>query len=170
MSDFTLEGYRAQLKNVARPYLFYCLIPVKNAEVQILKFLVSSHTVPSRTISELPTNWQGYTYYWAGVSTWESWQCNFILESNMKGYTDFIKWMKDIHDPDTNKHGDPDDYETKSVKLQQLEHQTGAVLYQWELHNVWPQTTAGYEMSYSATDSPASFAVTFRYQWATFDN
>lgn len=74
LNQFDLDSFRANVRNVARPYLFYIQVPVPGATSFERRFtyLAQSTTIPDRTVDVLSTNWQGYTYKLGGTSKWET--------------------------------------------------------------------------------------------------
>lgn len=89
LNNFDLNSFRANVQNVARPYLFYIQVPVPDASGTERRFtyLAQSTKIPDRSVDVLTTNWQGYNYKLGGVSKWETWDVTFLVDDKAVGYT-----------------------------------------------------------------------------------
>ena len=178
ISKFDLDSFRAQIKNVARPYLFYIQVPSPvggQGDQRRFTYLAQSTKIPDRSVDVLSTNWQGYTYKLGGVSKWETWDVTFLVDDTATGYNNMRKWCDVVHNPSTNVHGDPGDgsngYVRDTVLCQQIHHQNPAqVLIEFNLIGAWPSKVGGYELKYEASTTPATFTVTFEFIYAKFSD
>ena len=184
LSDFSLNNFRGAVKNVVRPYLFYVQIPTfptspagdgssSTGEARRFTYLAQSTKIPERELEILKINWQGYEYKIGANSKWSSWDVDFIIDDKAESYTELRKWCDAVHDPVTNKHGDPgtgsDGYVRDGITVQQIHHkEPGTVLVEFQLIGAWPSKVSGYDLKYQVATEPAMVKVTFEYVYAKF--
>ena len=165
---FNLDSMIGAFKDFARGYLFYARItnPVTALD-QNHPYLVNSTTLPTQTIEAITSNWQGNEYKIGGVSTFAELTISFKCDTAQELRSDFLKWMKKIHDPVSNVHGTPSEY-FGQVDLSQLNSE-GRAIMSYSLINAWPSAVGEITLDYG-TKEISTFDVTFTYQYHTVDN
>ena len=159
---FKIDEFKAQYQDLARQYLFlvkidspYGFIGTDNA-----KFLVESSSLPESTIDPIEINWQGMVFPVGSTQTYSDWTVTFRLDNAADIRRDFLRWMKKVHDPQSNIHGSPTDY----MRDQTVEHLNpkGEIIQTIKLRNAWPTSVGALDLSYD-TKEISTFDVTFRY-------
>jgi len=161
---FNLDSMLGAYKDHARGYLFK--FEIHNAPTGFWRdkypYLVRSTTIPSSTLAEIKTDWQGMEYKLAGTQTYEDFTVTFAVDPAAIIRYDFVNWINFIHDPSTNVHGNPSSYMCL-LELSQLDVE-GKENIKYQMVNAWPKTISAPTLDY-ATKDILKFDVTFAYQY-----
>ena len=184
MSNFHIEGLKAQIGDYARPYLFYVSIdelpPGLNDKFFTVggasdrmgnmegrsnqrQFLVRSTSLPASQIDQIPIAYQGLTYKIGSTHTFADWSCTYNIDGNSDIRHFFLQWASLIHNPITNRHCSPSRYFGKVFLSHVNGH--GQTIQEYKLIGAWPSTVGEVSLDYSEKGNVASFQVTFQYQW-----
>lgn len=168
-AGFNIDSFKAHFVNSARTYLFYFTPqpPNKGGSFTAIgqtnsTYLVRSTKIPGQKVSEVSLDWQGYKFNYGGKTEFDgSWDCVFYLDSDMTIYNDFIEWLRLVHDPETNVHGDPGDYFSEQT-VTMLSHK-GNELFKCSFVNMYPTGISDIDLSYSNDATPAEVTVSWKY-------
>ena len=173
-ADGFLTSFKAGVDgNFARAYLFYATItrqPIGLTSLAKQKYLVRSTSMPQSTIEQIEVPFQGMLYKMASTSTFDTWECTFNADNDMKLRKYFVDWMKLVHDPKTNKHGSPENYYGE-IQIDMLNpFQTfdntsdPKIKYKSTLFQCWPSVVGAIDLAYDSKEI-AQFPVTLTYGW-----
>lgn len=168
---FNIDSFKAHFVNSARTYLFY-FQPQKPSKGSYTSlgtggkkdptYLVRSTKIPGQKVSEVSLDWQGYKFNYGGKTEFDgTWDTSFYLDSDMSIYNDFIEWLRIVHDPETNVHGDPEDYFTQQTVVM-LSHK-GNELFKCSFVNMYPTSISEVGLAYSNDASPVEVTVGWKY-------
>lgn len=163
---FNLDDMIGKYKDFARGYLFYAKITSPVGIDGDHPYLVSSASLPTQTIEPLEAAWQGNTYKFGGVNTFDTVEIVFRADTAQGLRSDFLRWMQNIHDPVSNIHGNPGEY-MGQVDLTQLDGQ-GEGIMSYSLINAFPSGVGEVTLGYDAKEI-STFGVTFTYQYHVVD-
>ena len=168
MVDFNLDGFKSKYRNFARSYLFECKI---NGFATVNhEYLVKSTKLPEQTFEEIVADLQGNDFKIAGNTKIADFTIDFIVDQKAVLRKDFLKWSKDIHNTETNAHGEPSSSGYfKDITLKHIEKiikktSKGVPSITYELIGAWPKTIGEVNLDYSSKEF-ATFSVTFAYQY-----
>jgi len=156
MVAFNLGGLYSTHSDFARAYLFECIIDGFDS------LLVKTTGLPEKTITQITSDWQGNTYKIGGTSEFSDLNITFNMDKEDKVRKDFMKWMKDIHNPENNIHGSPDAY-FKDIILKHLSPQNTEII-KYKFVDAWPTSISEVSLDHS-TKEIATFDVSFAYQF-----
>lgn len=165
MPEFNLDDFMGTYGDLARNYLFYCRVSQPAAGIaweRDFVYLVKSTSLPTRTIEELPVNWQGNIYKLASTSTFAEQTIEWNVDINSNVRSALLEWSKLIHNPETNVHGNPNEYMGR-IELQHLDGE-GNPISQFSLIKCWPSEVGEIAVSYDSKEI-ATFSTTWSYQY-----
>ena len=172
----TLDDYRAQVKEVARPNRFFLSIPGKPKGInpfnfsEEMQYHVKSAALPGRTLGDI-TNlyWQGMNNKIAGDPTFDDMPIIFINNVNFNLKLLMEQWMSGIVDPITNTRLSHDDYKG-IIRLDQLGKGAGNIIATYFLHGCYPKSLEPVELNQETIDQIEEFTVTFSLDyWSSSD-
>jgi hypothetical protein len=166
---FDIGGLVSQAGDYARNYLFYAQISQSPVGIEFSKthmYLVSTAKLPAQTIEEISTDWQGMAYKIGGTTSFETLDIEFKCDPAQALRSQFLNWMRLVHDPISNIHGIPAVYFGK-VGLSQLDG-LGQPTASYDLIHAWPSTVSDVTLDYS-DKSISKFTVTFTYLYHTMN-
>lgn len=165
---FNLDSMVGSYKDFARGYLFYAKVTGGGVSFDSKHpYLVNSTVLPAQAIEPITTNWQGNEYKIGGVNTFSDFTITFKSDVKNDLRTKFLEWTKEIHNPTTNVHGNPDKY-FGQVDLTQLDVE-GKPIMSYSLINAWPSSVGEMTLDYSSKEI-STFDVVFTYQYHTVDS
>lgn len=164
MPGFDINSFLANFNNGAKQYLFYIFInnPFGRLGTESTAYLVRSSSLPEGTIDVIEADWQGSKYRIGSTHTFGEWTVTFNVDVPALVHTDFEEWQRNIHDPETNTHGDPGLY-LADQRIWLLDGE-GNMVKEKMLVGAWPSTVGEVTLDYSAKEL-AQFDVTFTYQF-----
>lgn len=173
-SGFNIDAFRARFVNSYKTYLFYFTpswpggissdITQDNAT-----YLVRASNLPGRNVTVNTIEWQGVPYKYGGKTEGaQSWTVEFLLDNNLSLYNTYIEYLRLIHDPDTNIHGDPSEYQLQQT-LYLLDHKNRGPVLKCNFIDMFPTTVPAIDLAYSDDGSPKTFSVTFEYTRHTYE-
>jgi len=171
MVAFNLQGLWGAHRDFARSYLFECTI--EGFKGNNHAHLVKATSLPERTINQLTTDWQGNTYKIGGTSEYSDFIITFNMDAKGDLRRDFLIWMDNIHDPESNVHGSPEtntnggyfrDVTLKHLNGQPSNDGIGNSIMTYRLIDAWPTSVGEVSLDYS-TKEIATFDVSFAYQY-----
>jgi hypothetical protein len=164
---FSIDQFRSNFEKYggARPYLFYVIPSFPMSVGRDLEdmpiYLVRSSSIPGKEIEAVEVSWQGSKYPFGGKTTFSDWTVTFTVDAKAKLYNAFLDWSDLIHDPATNKHGNPRDYMVDQV-IQLLSPDGAEAILSMKLIGAWVKTVANLDLAYDGSDV-ATFDVTYGY-------
>jgi hypothetical protein len=164
VQGFNINDFKAQYQDLARAYTFMIMVSmppgVSSLGTDRIKYLISASSMPASTMTPLEINWQGQIFPVGSVQTFTDWSVTFRLDAAAQLRKDFTKWLKMVHDPVTNIHGDPNTY----MVDQEAWHLSpqGKVISKMKLVNAFPVSVGELGFDYSSTEI-VTFDVGFRY-------
>lgn len=164
-SGFNLDEFMAANADYARGYTFYISVHGSFMNTEQQKFLVKSSTLPASTIPQAEVNWQGNAYKIGTTQEFAEFTITYSVDINDDIRLRYEDWMKYIHDPKTNVHGDPTQYMV-GIDLEHISHANGATLMTYQLVGAWPSNITEMALDYASKET-ATFDVTFTYQYHT---
>ncbi len=166
---FKLDDMMGKYRDFARGYLFYAqVIPPGGISIQQdHPYLVKSTTLPKQTVEVSEVDWQGNKYKVANTSTFDTITITFRSDTAQSLRREFLMWMKKIHDPVSNIHGLPSEYQG-TVDLTQINAQSSPIM-SYKLVNAFPSDIAEVTLDYSSKEM-SEFGVTFTYQYHIVDS
>ena len=159
---FNLDDMIGKYKDFARGYLFYVKVTSPVGIQRDHPYLVSTASLPAQSLETTSTNWQGNEYKFATVNTFDTFEITFKADVVHELRTNFLTWMKQIHDPVSNIHGNPADY-FGQVDMTQL-NSSGVGIMDYSLINAFPSAVGEISLDYG-TREISTFTVTFTYQY-----
>ncbi len=165
--SFNLDAFMAGGRDFARGYTFYAKINNSIFD-ESDKFLVKTTSLPAGTVTPIETNWQGNKYKLGGVQEFTDLNITFNVDPKDEIRHKFVLWQQDIHNPETNMHGDPSQVGgyMSDIELTHVSHISGDTIMKYILHGAWPTSVAEMSLDY-ASQEVAQFDVTFAYQLHT---
>ena len=109
MTENFIQGFKANVGKLARPYLYYVNIVEPTPPVS-QKYLVKTTSMPETVIEPIEIPYQGLNLKVASTATYGEWTCTFNVDNDMALRQFFIEWSKNVFDAETHKHGVADDY------------------------------------------------------------
>jgi len=161
-NGFSLDEFMSANADFARGYTFYVDFGVNSYLDVNTRFLVKSSSLPVGTISPIETNWQGNIYKLGSTQEFTDFTVSFNADTEGLLRTNFTSWQQDVHNPETNKHGNPNDYMI-DMQVQHLSHITGDVMQEYKLVKAFPSSVGELALDYASKEI-ATFDVTFSYQ------
>lgn len=162
---FEIEEFRNALQAGARPNLFEVEIP--GAE-EISSFLVTSASLPGRSIGTASAFYRGREIKLAGDMTFAPWTTVILNDSSMQ-LRDYIEgWMNQyiedlaVKTPSDNEDGSPSSY-FGDITVRQLD-KSGASIREYRLIGAWPSDISEVGLSFDSNDQISSFTCTWQYQ------
>jgi hypothetical protein len=172
-NEFSIDTYKQQFETGARSYMFY-FEPQFPRDLGVTldkpnaRFLVKTATLPSSSVEEMITPWQGFDYKTGGKRMYNDLMCTFNVDLNANVRKAFLKWQDMILDPQTNKHAYPSQYFTvQNLVLLGLQFEP---ILTYKLHFAWPGEVGDLQLDYAQTTEIASFDVTFKYTYFTWSD
>jgi hypothetical protein len=170
-TSFDLRSFMSKNKDFARGYTFYATIsnaPIAGLNESDKRYLVKTSSLPVGTVNPIETNWQGNKYKLGGVQEFTDFTIGFNIDPKKDNVrTQFVQWQNIVHNPQTNMHGNPDEY-MADLKLEHLSHLDGSIIAVYQLIKAWPTTVSEVSLDYAGAEV-ATFDVTFAYQYHTID-
>ncbi len=165
VKGFNIDDFKSNYQDLSRQYLFMIMVNfpgVAGAQFNAdnTKYLISSSSMPTSTITEAEVNWQGMIYPLGTTQEFEDWTVTFRLDSAAQLRRDFLNWHRAIHNPVTNVHGSPPDY-MADQEIWLLDTQ-GNIVMQMRLVSAWPTSIGELTLDYSAKEI-STFDVTWKY-------
>lgn len=166
MADITLNGFRANLKDLARPNRFLMVFtrPFAGVNLQDISFLAKGAALPGRTIDQVEANWQGMTAKIGGDPTFNDFTVTFINDYEMRAKRYIEAWIDFIDTMKSNVRSAPADYVDNGCIVHQL-GRNGESLRAYNLVNAWPGDMADIDLNMDSNSQMAEFAVTFKYDY-----
>lgn len=164
MPEFNIDGFKANIDNYARQYLFYYqpVFPAGvGADINKVSYMVRSTTAPTNTNEEITANWQGYDFKVAGRNTFADFTISFNVDRDVKIIQYFYDWMDIAHNPESNEHANNISDYMANQELWHLGLQ-GQPASKYILYHAWVKEVTGVTLDYGANDI-AQFDVTFAY-------
>lgn len=179
MPELSLQRFRANVTDVARPNRFWVSMGISNDitsfksdnAVQLLtwdnlfEFLVKTASLPGRTIGNIELNWQGMKYNIAGDPTFDEITFTFInhYEFNLRRY--FETWQEAIAQMSTNERSQPQKYKSDVIQMQQLGRTQADILATYKLFGAYPTSVAAVDLSMESNDQAEEVSVTMKYDY-----
>ena len=162
----TLEQFKANVSQVARPNKFLLSIPSPPTGVSgfdftdEMKYHVKSASLPGRTVGDISTLfWQGQNLKLAGDPTYDDYTVTFLNNVNFGVKNLMEQWLNLIANPITNEREEHGNYKAV-IKLDQLDR-SGNIIASYYLHGVYPKSFDAIEVSQETSDSLEEMVVNF---------
>ena len=172
--EISIDSFKSKFETGARPYLFYFEpffpkgLPGVSTGVDSPRFLVRSTGLPSSTIEELRTPWQGFDYIQGGKRSFGDFTVSFHVDLKASLRKQFLAWHDLILDPKTNVHAYPSEYFVDQyVVLLGLDFQP---ILSYRLWYAFPSDIGAVTLDYGAAGDMANFDVTFKYTYHTWSD
>lgn len=162
----TLDDFRAQVKEVARPNRFFLSIPTPPFGVvgfnftEAMQYHVRTASLPGRTLGELNNlYWQGMNFKMAGDPTYDDVTISFInnVDFNLKELME--RWLDGIANSINNERLSHNDYKGV-LRLDQLGKGKN-IIASYFLHGCYPKSIEPVELSQETIDAIEEFSVMF---------
>jgi hypothetical protein len=173
-TGMSIDDFKTNFQTGARSYLFYCkpIFPsitgllYPSGQIENTKFLVRSTQLPSVSLEEQATSWQGFEYKTAGKYTYDNWTISFNVDAYANIRNNYALWCKYILDPATNKHAYPNQYFVdQEIELLGLDF---VPIAKYTLKYAFPSQVGDVNLDYTNTDF-AQFDVTYSYTYFTHE-
>lgn len=168
MPEISLEAFKANLKDAARPNRFVLTLtppagigPGTNEE---LAYIAKAASLPGRTIGEVPLNWQGMAAKLAGDPVFDPWDVTFVNDYDMKAKKTLDNWLQFVVDQTTNVRTVQQDYKAE-ILIRQIGRTLDDNLGEYKLIGAFPTIMAPVDLSFDTTDTAGEFTVTFAYDY-----
>ena len=137
---------------------------VNASELDTMKFMVTATTIPGQSTGTITANWQGISTTYAGNLEPQTWSTTFISDTKFIAEKFIKSWQNIIHDLKTNQKGTADQYKIGCYILVHQLNETGIIIEQTRLVNVYP--TARSERSGDTSSAEfQSFTVTWAFDY-----
>jgi len=171
-NEYSIDTFKQNFQTGARPYMFYFQpqFPsiLKTRIVPDARFLVKTASLPSSSVEEILTPWQGFDYKTSGKRTYNDLTVTFNVDLKANVRKAFLEWQDLMLDPETNKHALPDDYFTnQDIVLLGLQFEP---ILAYKLHYAWPGEIGELALDYNAGGEFASFDITWKYVYFTWSD
>lgn len=176
MPEITLQGFRSNVKEVARPNRFLLSIPSPPAGVagfnfdEEMQYHVRSASLPGRTLGDI-TNlfWQGMNFKIAGDPTFDDITITFLNNVNFNLKELFEKWVDSIANSVSNIRTSHDDYKA-IIRLDHLGKQNN-IIASYFTHGVYPKSLEPVELNQETIDTVEEFSVALSIDyWSNTDS
>lgn len=161
MANFTHEGRRAGLPDIARDYLFRITIPGLSSIIPFgssedIELRAQSAPIPGSEVAEIELNWMGSKEYYPSKRTpTTEGTISFIEHEDMLIHNIFSVWVESMQATDhrsasagsaslSKKRGG---YST-DIYVELLSYDTSKVLRKVKLINAWPKGVPDIELAY----------------------
>ena len=132
-------------------------------DVRRTSYLVTTSSLPARTLTEITVPYRGRNIYIAGDSGFETWTTTFYNDTDFMIRNAMERWQNGINDlADNTGVIDPADYQT-DLFVEQLDRDD-TILKSYVFKNSWPTTVAAVALSSADATSLETFDVTWRFQ------
>ena len=133
-------------------------------DVRRASFLVTTSSLPSQTMGEIPVPFRGRNIYIAGDRTFaDPWTTTFYNDTDFMIRNAMERWSNGINDfADNTGVVAPADYQS-DLTVDQLDRDD-TVLKTYIFRSAWPTTVGPVELSSATADAIETFDVTWRYQ------
>lgn len=171
--ELSIDTFKSKFETGARPYLFYFepvfpkKLPGIGTIVDSPRFLVKSTGLPTSTVQDLVTPWQGFDYVQAGKRSFGDFTVSFHVDLKANLRKQFLAWHDLILDPKTNVHAYPSEYFVdQNVVLLGLDFTS---ILSYHLWYAYPSNIGAITLDYGgAGGDMASFDVTWKYTYYTW--
>jgi hypothetical protein len=162
-AGFNLDAFIGANADYARGYTFYINVGSTWVDNEQQRFLVRSSTLPASTITPAEVNWQGNVYKMGATQEFAEFNVSYSVDVNDRIRKDYEEWIKYIHDPENNTHGDPAQYMV-DIELEHISHATGDLIMKYKLIKAFPTSVTELALDYASKET-ATFDVSFTYQY-----
>lgn len=170
--NITLDGFLAQVKDIARPNRFWVSIAPINGgnnfkpewKEENMAFLAKSAGLPSRTIGDVELNWQGMKAKIAGDPTFDDFSMSFLNDYHFDLKNFFEMWLEAIATMKTNNRTKHENYKT-TITIQQLGRQQSEILRTYKLVGAYPKQMDQIELSMESNDTPEELSITLAFDY-----
>lgn len=164
MPSLTLNDFRANLKDLARPNRFLLKftsdIPGAGNFNNAMQYSVKGASIPTRTQGEISNlYWMGANRKIAGDPAYDDYTITFNNNINWKVREAMEQWMDFIGNPMLNERKADGDYKLV-IELTQI-GRTESEQVKYFIHGVWPKSIDAIELSQESIDTIEEFAVNF---------
>lgn len=167
--DITLNGFKGNLKDAARPNRFWVTITGNMAGASFdntISFFVKTFSIPSRTVGEIIVNYQGLQTKIAGDPTFDDVTMTLWNDYDFKAKKFFEAWLEGfvtMGTDGTNTRLAPADYKAE-ITVEQL-GRSGETIATYELQGAYPKQMDAIELSHESTDTLEEINITFGYDF-----
>jgi hypothetical protein len=163
MPGIGLEEFKNSIVDLCRPNRFFVSIEDDSEWEEDFGYLVKACSMPSRTIGEIPLNWNGMVYKVPADPTFDDFTITFLndIDCSVKDY--FENWLELIATMNDNTRMTHDEVKA-TVVVQQL-NGNGEVVRTYRMLHAHPKQMDAIELDYDTTDSVENFVITFSYSY-----
>jgi len=163
MSYVELEKFKKSFSDFCRPNRFIFYIEDDEDWQEDFQYLCRACSIPTRTVGDVPVNWQGMTYHVPGDPSFDTFTVTFYNDIEYKLRDYFEAWMELIAEMDTNKRDIHSDIKATLV-VSQLNGE-GEIVKKYKLQYAHPTTLSEIELDWETNDTIETFTVTFVYSY-----
>ena len=171
MSVIQLSEFIEALSNIVGPNRFLVLVEPPTGlfettlDADLIKFYVSSATLPDRTFGDIEMKFFGMTYRLPGNETLSDLTLTVINDNEWQLRDFFESWSNCVNDrEDSTKAFAQELFTGSSITVNQLGF-TGETLASYQFLNVFPKTVTEIELNQDTMDTHETFQVTFDYSY-----
>lgn len=155
----TLDEFKSNIADVARPNRFLVEIPGADAKVQ---FLVKASALPGRDLGDIDINWQGMKVKFAGDPSFADLELTIINDYDFTARKYLEAWIDKIANMSSNERQNHSEYKSE-LTLKQLGRTESDILATYKLMGAYPKSISNISLSMDTENSSEEFTVSWRY-------
>lgn len=155
----TLDEFKSQIADVARPNRFLVTIQGADAKVQ---FLVKAAALPGRDLGDIDISWQGMKVKLAGDPSFNDLELTIINDYNFTARAFLEEWVNKIANMQSNERKNHSEYKS-TVQMDQLGRTESEILRTYIIDGAYPKSLSNISLSMDTENTAEEFTVSFRY-------
>lgn len=167
---YSLNHFREQIKDIARPYHFRCSFEggcfSQFNDPQLVTAALRTAALPGLTVNEVAVSYFGMTYKLGGTPTYEPLNVQFIIDAEYKVLKRWRKVLDDVYTYDANKGpkwGAPTVYMGNMTLLQLNTNREEVSKY--KLNLAYLSAISAIQYGQETKDTPLTFDATITYSY-----
>lgn len=155
----TLDDFKSQIADVARPNRFLVEIPGADQKIQ---FLVKAAALPGRDLGDIDISWQGMKVKLAGDPSFSDLELTIINDYEFTARTYLEEWIDKIANMSSNERNNHSNYKSE-LTLRQLGRSESDILAVYTIQGAYPKSISNISLSMDTENSAEEFTVSWRY-------
>lgn len=163
-----LVGFRQQLGDFARSFMFKMSIPSWVSDNSQLSILTRSISLPAFKLHSEAIGFQGLKMNVVTTAEFDpTWTVKILADENQVVRSNIVQWMSMAYDAGTMEASTLSVYKKDKFYVQQLDR-VGKVVSTYKFYGMYPESVTNDELNHDTT-APQTFSVTFKYDFFTFN-
>ena len=167
---FNIERFKSKITNIARPDLFEVVIYGSNQQKmdeEMFRFTCNASSLPVDSTTDIPVNFYGRTIHYAGSRTYGTWTTTIFSDNDWKVYRQLYEWKQKMNSSAENV--------ATTAKMNEFKCDASIFLYDvtgenskrlaMKLIGCYPTELGNVDLNWQAASTPASYTVTWTYDY-----